>query len=370
VTGAVTVPISLASTFVQKSPGVHSGYEYSRSGNPTRKAFEDCIAQLEYAKHGLAFASGSATTATVLSLLTAGDHVVTVDDVYGGTNRYFRRVAQTVSTMEFTFADLTQDGELEKSIKKNTKMLWLETPTNPTLKICDIEKLAKIAHQHSLIVVVDNTFASPFLQSPLVLGADISVHSVTKYINGHSDVVMGVLAVNNDDLYERLKFLQNAIGAVPAPFDCYMALRGLKTLHIRMQRHSENAMKVALFLEKSPKISKVVYPGLPSHPQHEIAKKQMRGFGGMITFFLNGGIEQSRAFLEKLKLFALAESLGAVESLAEHPAIMTHASVPAEQRKKLGISDSLVRLSVGVENVEDLIKDLKNALNAVPAPRL
>jgi cystathionine gamma-lyase len=319
VTGAVTVPISLASTFVQKSPGVHSGYEYSRSGNPTRKAFEECVAQLEHGKYGLAFASGSATTATVLSLLKSGDHVVTVDDVYGGTNRYFRRVANEVSTMQFTFTDLTKDGELEKAIKPNTKMLWLETPTNPTLKICDIAKLSKIAHKHKLIVVVDNTFASPYFQSPLLLGADISVHSVTKYINGHSDVVMGVLALNNDALYERLKFLQNAIGAVPAPFDCYMALRGLKTLHVRMQRHAENAMKVAQFLEKSPKVQRVIYPGLPSHPQHEIAKKQMRGYGGMITFFLKGGIDQSRVFLEKLKLFALAESLGAVESLAEHP---------------------------------------------------
>jgi len=365
VTGAVVVPISLATTFVQKSPGEHTGYEYSRTGNPTRAAFEQCIAALENGRYGLAFASGSATTATIVHLLQAGDHVISIDDVYGGTNRYFSRVAKPCNNLEFSMIDFTVEGALEAAIKPNTKMVWLETPTNPTLKIVDIAKLSAIAHKHNLIVVADNTFASPYLQSPLELGADIVVHSVTKYIGGHSDVVMGVLATNSLDLYTRLKFLQNSIGAVPAPFDCYMAHRGVKTLPLRMREHCKNAQAVAEFLEKHPLVDRVIYPGLASHPQHELAKQQMRGFGGMITFFLKGGLSESRVWLESLRLFALAESLGAVESLAEHPVIMTHASVPADQRAKLGISDSLIRLSVGCEDLPDILADLTAAFDAV-----
>jgi len=369
ITGAVCVPISLATTFVQKSPGVHTGYEYSRTGNPTRAAFEANIASIENGKYGLAFASGSATTVTIINTLKHGDHVITIDDVYGGTNRYFNKVANVVSHIEFSFIDFHKPGAFESAIKPNTKLVWLETPTNPTLKIVDIEAIARTAHQHNLIVVVDNTFASPYIQNPLDLGADIVVHSVTKYLGGHSDVVMGVLVTNNDELYTKLKFLQNSIGAIPAPFDCYMALRGVKTLHLRMREHSVNAQAVAEYLESHPAVEKVIYPGLKSHPQHDIAKKQMRAFGGMITFFLRGGLHESRVFLEHLKLFALAESLGAVESLAEHPAIMTHAAVPAEQRAILGISDNLIRLSIGVEDLKDIVGDLKAALQAVTERR-
>jgi cystathionine gamma-lyase len=365
VTGAVVTPISLATTFVQKSPGEHTGYEYSRTGNPTRASFEECIAALEHGRYGLAFASGSATTATIVHLLNSGDHVISVDDVYGGTNRYFNRVARPANNLDFTMVDFTVEGAMEAAIKPTTKMVWLETPTNPTLKIVDIKKLSAIAHAHGLIVIVDNTFASPYLQTPLDLGADIVVHSVTKYIGGHSDVVMGVLATNNTDLYTRLKFLQNSIGAIPAPFDCYMAHRGVKTLPLRMREHCRNAQSVAEYLESHPLVEKVIYPGLKSHPQYELAKAQMRGSGGMITFFLKGGLAESRLFLESLRLFALAESLGAVESLAEHPAIMTHASVPADQRVKLGISDSLIRLSIGCEDLEDIMKDLNNAFEKV-----
>ncbi|SPQ93189.1 unnamed protein product (mitochondrion) [Plasmodiophora brassicae] len=367
VTGAVTVPISLASTFAQKSPGVHTGYEYSRSGNPTRKAFEDCIADLENGKYGFAFASGSAATSTILHLLQPGDHVVTVDDVYGGTNRFFNRVAKPCMELKFDFVDLSKPGSLQKAIvPPKTKMLWLETPTNPTLKIIDIAEAAEVAHRNGLIVVVDNTFMSPYLQSPLDLGADIVVHSVSKYINGHSDVVMGVAVTSNESIAERLSFFNNAIGGIPAPFDCYMAMRGAKTLAVRMDRHSQNAMIVAQFLESHEKIDRVVYPGLASHPQHDIALKQMRGFGGMITCYLKGGLAESRTFLENLHLFKCAESLGAVECLAEHPAIMTHASVPPEQRAVLGISDTMVRLSIGIEAVEDILADLRSALDAIP----
>lgn len=366
-TGAVCVPISLGTTFVQESPGVHKGYDYSRSGNPTREAFETCVASIENAKYGLAFSSGSAATATIINMLKSGDHVVTVDDVYGGTQRFFRRVATPSMNMNFTFVDASKTELLAKAVTEKTKLVWLETPTNPTLKICDIKACAEVAHKVGAVVVVDNTFMSPALQNPLDLGADIVVHSVTKYINGHSDVVMGVLATNNEELYTKLKFLQNAIGAVPAPFDCYMALRGLKTLKVRMAEHTKNATQIAHFLDKHPKVQKVVYPGLPSHPQHEVAKRQMKGFGGMITFYLKGGLDESRVFLQSLKIFALAESLGAVESLAEHPALMTHASVPAENRRELGIDDNLVRLSVGIEEVEDLVADLSHALDAIKA---
>eukprot|EP00744_Colponema_vietnamica_P001910 GILI01003093.1.p1 GENE.GILI01003093.1~~GILI01003093.1.p1 ORF type:complete len:408 (+),score=147.98 GILI01003093.1:57-1226(+) len=366
ITGAVVTPISLATTFAQKSPGVtYSGFEYSRTNNPTRQTFENCMASLEKAKYALAFSSGCAATTTLIHLLQSGDHVISVDDVYGGTQRLFRRVINPTSNITFSFVDFNEPGALEAAFTPQTKMVWLETPTNPTLKISDIRKTAEACKAHNCLLVVDNTFMSPYFQNPLDLGADLVLHSVTKYIGGHSDVVMGLVMTNSDDLNTRLRFLQNGIGAVPAPFDCYMALRGVRTLHLRMREHEKNAIAVAKFLESHPKVDKVVYPGLPSHPQHELAKSQMSGFGGMITFYLKGGIDQSRAFLENLNLFTLAESLGAVESLAEHPAIMTHASVPAEQRAILGISDSLVRLSVGVEDQTDILADLTHALDAV-----
>jgi cystathionine gamma-lyase len=366
-TGAVTVPISLATTFQQKTPGeMLAGYDYSRSGNPTRQAFEECVAALEGAKYALSFSSGSAATATIINMLNSGDHVVSIDDVYGGTQRYFRQVAVPSNGINFTFVDCTDEKKFDAAFTDKTKLVWIETPTNPTLKITDIEMAARIAHKHNCTLVVDNTFMSPALQNPLLHGADIVVHSITKYINGHSDVVGGVVATSDDNLHQRLQFLQNSIGAVPAPFDCYMALRGLKTLALRMERHSENAMKLATFLEAHPKITKVIYPGLESHPQYATAKKQnLNGFGGMVTVFVAGGLKESRTFLESLKLFKCAESLGAVESLAEHPAIMTHASVPAEQRALLGINDSLVRLSVGVEAYDDILYDVSQALDTV-----
>jgi cystathionine gamma-lyase len=367
-TGAVCVPISLATTFVQTSPGQHLGYDYSRSGNPTRAAFEACVAALENGTYGLAFSSGLGATTTITNMLKSGDHIISSDDVYGGTNRYFSRVALPSNGITTSLIDINKEGEIEKHITPKTRMIWMETPTNPTLKISDIKATSVIAKKHGLLLVVDNTFMSPYFQKPLELGADIVVHSVTKYLNGHSDVVMGILVTNQQDLFTRLKFLQNAIGAVPAPFDCYMAMRGLKTLHIRMREHAKNAAVVAEFLEKHPAVEKVIYPGLKSHPQHELAKTQMSGFGGMITFFMKGGLKESRLFLEKLKLFALAESLGAVECLAEHPAIMTHASVPADQRAKLGISDTMCRLSVGIEDIEDILQDLRQALDAVGSP--
>ena len=366
--GAIVTPITLASTFVQSSPGVHTGYEYSRTGNPTRGTFESVIAQCENAKFGLAFGSGSAATATVMHLLNAGDHVISVDDVYGGTQRYFKRIASHTNNITYTFVDFNVEGEFEQAITEKTKLVWLETPTNPTLKISDIAKVAAVCKQKGILLAVDNTFMTPYFQKPLDLGADIVVHSITKYINGHSDVVGGVVCTNNEELYTKFKFLQNGLGAILSPFDSYMALRGLKTLALRMEQHYKNAQTIAEFLEAHPNVEKVYYPGLPSHPQHEIAKKQATGHGGMITFFLKGGLEESRKFLEALKLFVLAESLGAVESLAEHPAIMTHASVPPETRAKLGISDSLIRLSVGIEEIEDLLNDLKGGFsNAFPS---
>lgn len=365
ITGALVTPLSLATTFAQKSPGEHTGYEYSRTGNPTRASFETTLAALENAKFGLAFASGSATTATITSMLSHGDHIISVDDVYGGTNRYFQKVAVPTMNLSISFVDFNTPGALKNAVTPRSKMLWIETPTNPTLKIQDIAAVAAEAKALGLIVVVDNTFATPYLQQPLNLGADIVVHSCTKYIGGHSDVVMGALCTNSEELYIKLKFLQNSIGAIPSPFDAYMAQRGLKTLHLRMQRHCENALKVATFLESHACVERVVYPGLPSHPQHALATKQMKGYGGMITFYLKGGMDESRVFLSALQLFALAESLGAVESLAEHPAIMTHAAVPADQRKLLGISDNMVRLSVGVEDIEDIVGDLTQAFDAI-----
>jgi cystathionine gamma-lyase len=365
VSGAVITPLSLATTFQQISPGIGTGFEYSRTNNPTRQTFEQNVAACENGKYGLAFASGSAATVTISNLLQSGDHVVSGDDVYGGTFRYFTKVS-TKFGLQFSFIDLTDATKLEAVITPKTKMLWIETPTNPLLKMFDIKALSVIAKKHNLLFVVDNTFMSPYYQNPLDLGADIVVHSVSKYINGHSDVIMGVLATNDEELYKKLKFLQNSIGAIPSPFDSFMALRGMKTLHVRMKQHTENAQKVAEFLEQHPKVQKTIYPGLRSHPQYELGLRQMRGAGGMVTFFVKGGINESRAFLENLKVFALAESLGGVESLVDHPAIMTHASVPPEERAKLGISDNLIRLSVGIEDVGDLLEDLKQALDHVP----
>jgi len=363
-TGAVIVPISLSTTFQQESPGVHKGYEYSRTGNPTRLAFEDNVAALEKGAWGVAFASGSATTATITSLLSAGDHIIAMNDLYGGTYRYFTKVAARFG-LDFTFLDLTDSTLLEPAIKPNTKMLWVETPTNPLLKIVDIKLLSEIAHKHKLLVVVDNTFMTPYCQLPLELGADLVVHSVTKYLNGHSDVVMGIAVGRCPELLKQVRFLQNSIGAVPSAFDSFLAVRGTKTLHVRMERHCKNGQQVAEFLEKHPRVEKVSYPGLPSHPQHELAKKQMFHNGGIVSFTLKGGIRESRQFMENLSVFALAESLGGVESLCDHPAIMTHAAVPLEERKKTGILDNFVRLSCGIEDAEDLIADLQAALGHI-----
>lgn len=360
-TGAVMTPIYQTSTYAQESPGRHKGYEYSRTDNPTRTAYQHCVASLEGAKHALAFSSGLATTDAILHTLRAGDHVICCDDVYGGTFRIFDKVFKRLG-IEFTFVDLSDLKKTEEAFKPNTKLVWMESPTNPMLKILDLATLTALARKKGALSIVDNTFMSSYFQKPLALGADIVIHSVTKYMNGHSDVVGGVLATDHDELYQELKFFQNAVGAVPAPLDCFLVMRGLKTLHVRMERHAQNAMEIARFLEKHPRIQKVIYPGLESHPQHEIARRQMSGFGGMITFFLKGELADARAFLEKVKIFALAESLGGVESLIEHPAIMTHASIPAETRKQLGIHDNLIRISVGIEDVADLKNDLVQAL--------
>ena len=359
-TGAIMTPIYLTSTYVQKSPGVHQGWEYSRTHNPTRKAYEDCLANLESGKFGFAFASGCAATTTILHLLKQGDHIIAMDDMYGGTYRLFNKVLQNDGFL-FTYTDLTKTENFVKAIQPNTKMVWLETPTNPTLKLTDIAAIAKIAKQKNILVVVDNTFMSPYFQRPLELGADIVVHSATKYIGGHSDVVGGVAATADAQIAEKLAFLSNSMGGIQGAFDSFLALRSLKTLPLRMKAHAENAIKIAAYLEEHALVEKVVYPGLKSHPQFELAKKQMHGFGGMITFFIKGGLPAARKFLESVQIFALAESLGGVESLVEHPAIMTHASVPVELRQQLGIDDSLIRLSVGIEDGDDLIADLKQA---------
>ncbi|GIK96697.1 MAG: cystathionine gamma-lyase [Alphaproteobacteria bacterium] len=362
-TGAIMTPIYATSTYVQQSPGVHKGYEYSRSQNPTRMAYERCIADLESGTAGFAFASGLAAEATILDLLDHGSHVITMDDLYGGTYRLFERVRRRSAGLAFSFVDLSDLGALEAAIRPDTRLIWIETPTNPLLKLVDLEGVARIARQHGVLTVADNTFASPWVQRPLELGIDAVMHSATKYLNGHSDMVGGVVVVGDDaELRDRLAFLQNAVGAVAGPFDSFLALRGLKTLALRMERHCRNAVEVARWLESHPKIAKVYYPGLPSHPQHELAQRQMQGFGGMVTAVLKGGLEPARRFLERCEIFALAESLGGVESLIEHPAIMTHASVPPEKRKAIGIDDGLVRLSVGVEDLEDLIADLETAL--------
>lgn len=364
-TGAVMVPIYATSTYVQSSPGVHQGYEYSRSQNPTRFAYERCVADLEGGIQAYAFASGLAATSTILELLDSGDHVIAMDDLYGGTFRLFDKVRQRSAGLNFSFVDLADRAQLEAAITPKTKLIWVETPTNPMLKLVDLAAIVQIAKKHGILTVCDNTFATPYNQSPLALGFDMVMHSATKYLNGHSDIVGGIAVVGRDvALAERMAFLQNAVGAVQGPFDSFLALRGLKTLALRMQRHNENGLAIARWLQAHPKVEKVIYPGLESHPQHALAKQQMRGFGGMISIFLKGDLATARRFLEHVQLFALAESLGGVESLIEHPAIMTHASVPAETRQKLGIHDNFVRLSVGVEDVADLIADLERALNA------
>ena len=351
-------PIVLSSTFAQSGPGVHKGWEYSRSGNPTRDALERCIASLEGAKHGLAFASGCGATTVVLHMLSPGDHVVCGDDVYGGTFRIFDKIMKPLGVTSTT-VDMTDPARVEAAMRPETKMIWLETPSNPMLKIFDIARIAEIAKKAGAKLVVDNTFATPILQRPLALGATAVLHSTTKYINGHSDAVGGFVATSDEDFATRLRFLQNAMGAIPSPFDCYLVLRGVKTLPVRMRAHCASAGVLAERLAKHAQVERVIYPGLASHPGHALAARQMSGFGGMISFDLRGGIEASRAFLKALSVFVCAESLGGVESLAEHPAIMTHASVPAEMRRELGIADGLVRLSVGLEDVEDLWTDLE-----------
>ncbi len=363
-TGAIIVPIYQTSTYVQKSPGVHKGYEYSRTDNPTRRALQECLASLEEGKYGLAFASGMAAIATVLTLLKAGDQVVASDDLYGGTYRIFERVYRDYG-LDFVYVDASDTKNIARAITKKTRMVWMETPTNPLLKIVDLRAVARIVKRQKAILVVDNTFSTPYLQKPLQLGADIVVHSTTKFLGGHSDVVGGAVITSNRAYYERLKFSQNAVGGVPGPLDCFLVLRGLKTLAVRMEQHEKNARQIVKFLCKHPQVKKVLYPGLPSHPQYRLAKSQMTGFGAVISFLLKSDLAGAKRFLRRLKLFGLAESLGGVESLAEHPAIMTHASLPVSVRKKLGITDNFIRLSVGIENVEDLIEDLKRGFAAV-----
>ena len=363
-TGAIMTPIYTSSTYVQESPGVHKGYDYSRSINPTRKALEACIADLEGSNFGYAFASGMSASATVLEILSSGDHVIAMDDLYGGTYRLFENVRKRSAGLDFTFCDLSDVKALEASLKPNTKMIWIETPTNPLLKIADLKAIASFAKHNNLIAVCDNTFCSPFVQNPLEFGFDIVVHSATKYLNGHSDLIGGVVVCSDDktELAEQLLYLQNAVGSIMNPFDSFLLLRSLKTLPVRMERHCFNAIQIANFLESHNSIQRVIYPGLESHPQHEIAKKQMNGFGGMISVEIKGGLEGAKKFLERTEIFSLAESLGGVESLIEHPAIMTHASIPPEVREEIGISDGLVRLSVGIEALEDLTDDLEKAL--------
>ncbi|XP_046407588.1 cystathionine gamma-lyase [Ischnura elegans] len=367
---AVVPPISLSTTFKQIAPGKHKGFEYSRSGNPTRNVLEECIASLDGAKHGLVFSTGLGALVAVINHFKAGDHVVSVDDVYGGTGRYLTEVGEKFG-VETTYVDASDIEKFKAAIRPNTKLVWLESPTNPTLKVLDIKKIAEIAHKHKdIIVVVDNTFLTSYFQRPLELGADIVMYSLTKYMNGHSDVVMGALCTNRDDLHESLRYLQNALGIVPSPFDCYLVNRGLKTLSLRMKQHMSNSLKVAHFLESHPLVIKVIHPGLPSHPQYEISRKQSSGCSGMLSFYMGNKdgkpatLEESTKFLQSLKIFSLAESLGGYESLAELPSIMTHASVPPERRELLGINDSLIRVSVGLEEADDLCNDLDRALKA------
>jgi len=362
-TGAVMMPIYTTSTYVQQSPGVHKGFDYARTKNPTRMAFERCIADLEGGSAAFAFASGLAAISTTLECLDHGAHIVAVDDLYGGTRRLFERVRKRSMGIEVSYLDLADAQALESAIRPSTRLIWIETPTNPLLKLVDLERVAAIAKKRGIWSADDNTFASPYVQRPLEHGFDIVVHSTTKYLNGHSDMVGGTAVVGeNEELRERLKFLQNAVGAIQGPFDSFLALRGLKTLSLRMERHCASALKIAQWLERHPKVRRVYYPGLPSHPQHAIARKQMRAFGGMISVDLKGSLDDTKRFLERCQLFALAESLGGVESLIEHPALMTHGSVPPEVRAELGITETLVRLSVGIEDADDLIADLAAAL--------
>ena len=364
-TGAIMTPIYATSTYVQQSPGVHKGYEYSRSQNPTRMAYERCIADLESGTKGYAFASGLSATATVLDMLDSGAHVIAMDDLYGGTYRLFERVRKRSAGLNFTFVDLDDLKKVEAAIRPETKLIWVESPTNPLLRLVDFQALAELAKKRGIITCADNTFASPYVQRPLEMGFDLVMHSATKYLNGHSDIIGGVVvAGENAELRDKLTFLHNAVGAVASPFDSFLALRGLKTLGLRMERHCHNAMAVARWLEKHPKIERVYYPGLASHRQHALAKRQMPNFGGMVTAVMKGTLVDAKRFLERCQIFALAESLGGVESLIEHPAIMTHASIPAEKRAALGIGDGLVRLSVGIEDEADLIADLEQALRA------
>ena len=361
-TGAIMQPIYATSTYVQQSPGVHRGYEYSRTQNPTRHALESCAADLESGRFGFAFSSGMAATATILELIDSGSHVIAMDDIYGGTTRLFERVRRRSAGIDFTFVDLTDPDALEAAAKSNTRMLWIESPSNPMLKVVDFRRMIAFAKERGILVVADNTFATPCLQRPLEFGCDIVMHSVTKFLNGHSDMVGGIAVTADEELAERLAFLQNSIGSIQGPFDSFLALRGLKTLDVRMQRHCSNAEAIAAWLELDARVESVIYPGLESHPQYKLAKSQMSAFGGVVTFFIKGGLEEARTFLERCEIFALAESLGGVESLVDHPAIMTHASVPAEKRRALGISDQLIRLSVGIEDKDDLIADLDHAL--------
>ena len=362
-TGAVMMPIYATSTYVQQSPGVNKGYDYARTKNPTRMAFERCIADLEGGSAAFAFASGLAAISTSLECLDQGSHVISVDDLYGGSRRLFERVRKRSMGIEVSYLDLSDPDAIEAEIRPNTRLVWIETPTNPLLKLVDLERVAAIAKKRGIWAAADNTFASPYVQRPLEHGFDLVVHSTTKYLNGHSDMVGGVAVVaDNAELGERLKFLQNAVGAIQGPFDSFLALRGLKTLALRMERHCTSGLKIAAWLERHPKVCRVFYPGLASHPQHALAKKQMHAFGGMISAELEGTLDDARRFLERCQLFALAESLGGVESLIEHPALMTHGSVPVDVRAALGISDTLVRLSVGIEDPDDLIADLDAAL--------
>ena len=367
-TGAVMTPVYLTSTYAQASPGVHKGFEYSRTQNPTRHALQDCLAALEGARHGLAFASGLAATDALLHLLEAGDHVLASDDVYGGTFRIFDKVFRRHG-LSFDYVDMSDARNVERALRPRTRLVWIESPTNPMLKIVDLAEVARIARAHGARTVVDNTFATPYFQRPLEHGIDVVTHSTTKYLNGHSDVIGGAVMTSDGELFERLKFLQNAVGGVPSPMDCFLVLRGLKTLHVRMQRHAENALALAHHLERHPQVERVIYPGLPSHPQHALARRQMSGFGGMLAFVIRGGLPAARAFLEAVRIFACAESLGGVESLVEHPAIMTHASVPNETRERLGILDGFIRVSAGIEAVSDLVDDLERGFAAARQAR-
>lgn len=361
-TGAVMVPIYATSTYAQSSPGEHQGYEYSRTHNPTRFAYERCVADLESGCRGFAFASGMAATATILELLNSGDHIIVIDNVYGGTYRLFENVRKRSAGLQFSFMPFEDLSKVEAAIKPNTKMIWIESPTNPLMKLVDLEAVASLAKKHQLIAVADNTFATPLSQQPLKYGFNVVMHSATKYLNGHSDMVGGMVVVADPELGEKMAYLQNSAGAIAGPFDSFLALRGLKTLDVRMHRHTQNAQELAGWLEKNPKIERVYYPGLPSHSQHALAKKQMKLFGGMISVLIKGGLEESKRMLSRCEIFTLAESLGGVESLIEHPGIMTHASVPEADRAKMGIHDNFIRLSVGIEAVDDLRADLERAL--------